>query len=538
MNRMIKVLIADDEKNICLMIQKLISWEEFGMEVVGLANTGVDAVRLMEEERPEIVISDIRMPGYDGLEVVQKAHDLGLSIDFVIISGYKYFEYAHKALTLGVEHYLLKPIDKGELEETLSKILRKRKQDIQKEAEAAEWKEQARHSRRKVQKHFLSSIMEKSSSLPELDLNRVNTEFQCEFEQGCFVAIFAKLDSESRDQDVTGFLHILEEIIDRDLQESDKEYINSIMKSGVISIVNYRTEIRENTRAGMEKPFVQMKRELEKFRGYHITVGIGGEKSTLAEIADSIQEAIYAIKCRGKAGLDKIIYYDSLRYQPVPMQEILGECQIREMEKLVESLDYEAFRGEIVKAHARIKSIAFYTPAAVYEYLEQISEILQTVLKNYQIEAEILRQLEEEIQKTLDFYTNLDEMVYRFSELVRSYFEKMIAEKKNKSQLPIRMAKQYLQENYSRSVSLEDVAEAIGLSPAYLSTMFKKELGINFSDFLISCRMEAAKELLKGSDLPIAEVAERVGYLDSRYFSKTFHKVVGLKPSVYRKMYR
>ena len=148
MNRMIKVLIADDEKNICLMIQKLISWEEFGMEVVGLANTGVDAVRLMEEERPEIVISDIRMPGYDGLEVVQKAHDLGLSIDFVIISGYKYFEYAHKALTLGVEHYLLKPIDKGELEETLSKILRKRKQDIQKEAVAAEWYEQARHSRR------------------------------------------------------------------------------------------------------------------------------------------------------------------------------------------------------------------------------------------------------------------------------------------------------------------------------------------------------------------------------------------------------
>lgn len=538
MSEMIKVLIADDEKNICLMIQKLISWADFGMEVVGLANTGVDAVRLMEEKQPEIVISDIRMPGYDGLEVVQKARDLGLSIDFVIISGYKYFEYAHKALTLGVEHYLLKPIDKGELEETLSKILRKRKQDIQKEAEAAEWKEQAKYSRRKIQKHFLSSIMEKNSSLPELDLNHINTEFQCEFEQGCFVAIFAKLDSESRDQDVTGFLHMLEEIIDRDLQESDKEYINSIMKSGVISIVNYRTEIRDNTRIGMEKPLLQMKRELEKFRGYHITVGIGGEKSTLAEIADSIQEAIYAIKCRGKAGLDKMIYFDSLKYQPVPMQEILGDKQIREMEKLVEALDYEAFRGELVKAHGKIKAVPFYTPAAVYEYLEQVSEILETVLKNNQTEEEILRQMEEEIQKILDFYTNLDEMMYRFSDLVRCYFEKIIAEKKNKSQLPIRMAKQYLQENYSRAVSLEDVAEAIGLSPAYLSTMFKKELGINFSDFLISCRMEAAKELLKSSDLPIAGVAERVGYLDSRYFSKTFHKVVGLKPSVYRKLYR
>ena len=114
---MLKVLIADDEKNICLMIQKLIPWERYGMEVIGLVHTGMDVVRVMGEMRPDIVISDIRMPGYDGLELVQKAHDMDIIADFIIISGYKYFEYAHKALNLGVEHYLLKPIDKKELEE-------------------------------------------------------------------------------------------------------------------------------------------------------------------------------------------------------------------------------------------------------------------------------------------------------------------------------------------------------------------------------------------------------------------------------------
>lgn len=534
---MLKVLIADDEKNICLMIQKLISWEDYGMEIIGLVHNGVDAVRVMEEQCPDIIISDIRMPGYDGLELVKRAHDMELAADFIIISGYKHFEYAHTALKLGVEHYLLKPIDKKELEETLERIIEKRRKDIRKAEEETELKEQAQYSRRKIQKHFLSSIMEKRSGNLKLDLNHINDEYQCEFEQGCFVAIFAKLDSEVKDQDWTGLLHIMEEIIDHDLRGGNKEYINSIMKSGVMSIVNYRQELREGTRIGMEKPFVQMKRELDKFNGYHITMGISSEKNSIGEMADAIQEAVYAIKCRGKAGLDRIIYYDQLHYQKLPLSEVLAEKNIREIENMSEALDYKAVHDEIIKVYDAIKAKPLFSPAIVYDYLEQIEGILLNVLKNNHTEEDILQQMEDELAKVLDFYTNLDEMVYRFAEVLQNHLEKIIADKKNRSQLPIRMAKQYVQENYNRQVSLEDVAEAINLSPAYLSTMFKKEMGINFSDFLISCRVEAAKELLKTTDLSIAEVAGQVGYTDSRHFSKTFQKLVGLKPSVYRKLY-
>ena len=177
-------------------------------------------------------------------------------------------------------------------------------------------------------------------------------------------------------------------------------------------------------------------------------------------------------------------------------------------------------------------------PVAVYECLERIFELVLNVLKNNQTDEKMLQQMEEDFQKTLDFYTELEEMAYRFSDLIQQYFGRVIDERKRRNQLPIRMVKQYVQENYSRQVSLEDVAAASNLSSAYLSTMFKKEMGINFSDFLISCRMEAAKKLLKNTDLPISEVAEKVGYTDSRYFSKTFNKVVGLKPSAYRKLYR
>lgn len=109
--------------------------------------------------------------------------------------------------------------------------------------------------------------MEQRSNLQHLDMNRVNKEYQCEFEQGYFVAIFAKLDSEVRDQDLPRLLYMMEEIIDYDFQGSDMEYINSVMQSGIITIVNYRTEAQRGIGSDREKTFLRMKHELEKFKG-------------------------------------------------------------------------------------------------------------------------------------------------------------------------------------------------------------------------------------------------------------------------------
>ena len=116
---MLKVLLADDEEIICRMLCKLINWEARGMEIVGMAGTGIEAVQMMEQLAPDIVISDVRMPGMDGLQLVEKGKELGLDIDYIIMSGYKHFEYAYTALNLGVIYYLLKPINQTELEETL-----------------------------------------------------------------------------------------------------------------------------------------------------------------------------------------------------------------------------------------------------------------------------------------------------------------------------------------------------------------------------------------------------------------------------------
>lgn len=531
---MLRVLIADDEKNICLMIRKLVNWSEYGMEVIALVHNGLDAMEIIEQQRPEVVISDIRMPGHDGLALVKRSRELALDTDFVIISGYKQFEYAHTALNMGVEHYLLKPIDQRELEQTLSRIAERREVNIRRAQQEKELKQQAKDSRQQIRKHFLTEIMEQSGHFGQMQPEKPQLEYG--FDQGCFVAIFAKLDYSSREQEISGILHIIDEIINRDFREGKSEYINSTVNSGIVTILNYKSEERDTVAPSVERTHQRILQELDKFRGLHLTVGVGAEKCSLSEAAETIREAAYAVKCREKAGLDRVIYYERLRYQPVEVGPLLEESS-REMENMVVSLDYEALRGRVMKHTERIQETAFGSPASVYDYLEGVLEIIIHAMERNEIEEEVMGRLKSEVKGRMDFYVNGGEMTYRVLEAVRECFEELLARRKNRSQRPIRMAREYLQEHYSRQVSLEEVAEAIGLSPAYLSTMFKKEMGISFSDCLISCRMDAAKELLKSSDLSMAEVAEQVGYADAKYFSKTFNKVVGLKPSVYRKMY-
>ena len=137
---MLKVLISDDEIKIIQLIRYLVRWEDFDMEIVGTANDGIKALDFFLSEKPDIVITDIRMPSIDGIQLIQKTLEQDLHPFFIIISGYREFEYAQKAISLGVEDYLLKPLRKKELESVLLKIRNKHQslqQLAQKEKPAA-----------------------------------------------------------------------------------------------------------------------------------------------------------------------------------------------------------------------------------------------------------------------------------------------------------------------------------------------------------------------------------------------------------------
>ena len=109
---MMKVIVADDEAKVCQLICSLVDWASLDMEVAGVAHNGIEALELVETLRPDLIITDIRMPGYDGLELISRAKAAKPDLDFIIVSGYRHFEYAQSAIKYGVSDYLLKPIKK------------------------------------------------------------------------------------------------------------------------------------------------------------------------------------------------------------------------------------------------------------------------------------------------------------------------------------------------------------------------------------------------------------------------------------------
>jgi two-component system response regulator YesN len=117
-----KVMIVDDEKLICKLVQALVEWDKLGMQMAAQAENAIQALDMLQQYRPDILITDIRMPGMDGLELIKNAKKICPELEIIIISGYAHFEYARNALSLGVGNYLLKPIKQDELNETLRKI--------------------------------------------------------------------------------------------------------------------------------------------------------------------------------------------------------------------------------------------------------------------------------------------------------------------------------------------------------------------------------------------------------------------------------
>ncbi|RDU24099.1 response regulator transcription factor [Anaerosacchariphilus polymeriproducens] len=531
---MYKVLIADDEVNICMLIKKLMNWEVLQLEVIDIVHNAVDAFACIKKQQPDIVISDIRMPGYDGLVLIQKSLELPKRPEFIIISGYKYFEYAHRALSMGVEHYLLKPIDKEELEKSLKRIVEKIESFKQKEFVEKQLKEEIYTRRKTMKKHFLTSIIKYDGQA----VDELKEEYQNNFNSGCFQAIFAKVDFPIQGiGELNGLLPMIEAVIDGILKTSGYEYINNTMKSGIVSVINFDISEKKHVEEMYNRFQDQLMYEMNKFHLFSITIGVGETVSSISSVKTTVNGAIEAVKCRIKKGVNRIIYNEQLAYNKVYIRDILNESEKLKIENFMEIMDFSALHTFMEEKIILLRQTPFYSPVSVFDFFETIEHQIVKALIKINADEKLIERIQQQFEAAMDMCLKEESLNRKCQSIISDCIDQLIQDKKNKSQLPVRIAKQYIQENYKKQLMLEDVAEATNLSPAYLSTIFKKELGISFTDYMISCRIEMAKELLKTTDESIAVIAEQVGYVDYRYFSKIFLKVVGLKPSVYRKLF-
>ncbi len=537
---MIKVLIADDEEKVCTLIHKLVNWNEFGMEVVATAYNGFEALELTEKLAPDLVITDIRMPGYDGIELISKAKEISDRIEFIIISGYRHFEYAQNAIKYGVSDYLLKPIKKEELVDTLEKI----RLQYLKRAEQLSTQEQLRlriqDDTSKQREQLFLDLLE-DFARPVAGLEELNKTYCFQLVGGIFQLTAIKIDPPYEDfnrDSIKVLYEKVRKILDSILRESCCEMEIYCKDTIVYVLLNYPAEECPSLRRQLKAVMAELLVQQTVFDGVCFTLCVGKPIEDITKLTHCFNSIENTVFQRLVEGTGKILSDEAtgIEYAPIGQDSLLGEFR-RVMSQAVELLDLPAALAAVDTLARAVQANKKLKGSSVYQLILAAGEMFMVIIKNTQYDMEIPMESYEEFKTRLMLCRTLEQLFKAANLLVGNLIGLILQRKSQADNRPIRMAKEYIQKNYMNPIGLEEISAMLGFNLSYFSALFKKETGKNFLEYLSGVRIANAKELLRETNLSIAEICNRVGYLDQKHFIATFKKYAGIKPGEFRKLY-
>lgn len=529
--KQIKLVIADDEQLICGLLAKTIDFEGLCIELAGTAHDGETLLALAEEVKPDIIITDISMPKVSGLEVVRRLSESGSRCRVVIISGYKQFEYAYNALKYEVKNYLLKPIDDIELNWTLKKIVT----EIREEREASEGSRYEATLRNMLLTRYIDS-----PEIKDETVDSINKKFCTRFSPGIFrmVSIKVNFAQEARRFD----LHSPSPTTDAFRTQVEERFLPRCFDGiaansyeGAMALLNYSPEREEEIKKSIREMFGALQEVSGRFFGTTITMCVSETLTDVTRLSELKSHVFTAEWHRMYAGIGRLIYYsEAIEAPAVGFSPRLAELE-KQADAAMEIYDANRMAACVDDFFALPENVI--ASGAGYGFVQHIVQLFT------EMDEELLTQENGEtlnignLFRVIHFCASFTVLHYELKSTVSRILHVVSGNLSMMQSRPIRQIYAYIQEHYAEDVSLEVLAGAVGLSPVYFSALFKKETGTNIKEYITDYRIAKAKELLKNGGMNISEVAYATGFADVRYFSKLFKKVVGVKPTEYRKIY-
>ncbi len=532
---MLKVLIVDDEVRVCRLIQYLIDWEALSLHVLGYVNDGLTALTIIKEQSPDIIITDIRMPEYDGLKLIENARSLNSNAHFIIISGYSDFSYAQTAIKYGVDDYILKPIKEKELIQTLEKIIAKI-DTKQKNIENTESMRQQLYQREQKVKDKLLNDMLGDTSFRYYSIEYLNQTYFCHFMDGLFqvmgIQIFFRNNAAPQ---IIGFLNTKVQDTILDVFSSFQEIVFTNRNGILIVLVN-----------GSEETFRALKNDLQKlkstllgfkdmFEGIRPLIALSERKTSIEEVQVLIQQVQDTLLNKLFYGFDSILFYKP-RPKFTPVGGIINADFRKDFLLSIETLNYEQIAALFENLVETLKNTKPIDGRYILDIYNEIISIFLFGAKNYGIQFDWI-EFEESAKEHFIQCCDMNKIFDCLSNNIIQKLKNCQTEKALEHSKPIRQAKQYIKEHFCEPLTLETMGSKVGLNPTYFSSVFKKETNESFIDYLTKVRIQNSKELLVNTNYTLDNIAEMSGFHDIKYFKKKFKKFTGLSPSEYRKLY-
>lgn len=535
----IKVFLVEDEMVIRRGIKNSIDWEKEGYIFCGEASDGELAYPMIIKEKPDILITDIRMPFMDGLELCKLVKKELPNIKILILSGYDEFDYAKEAIRLGVTEYLLKPISSGKLLEVLngvSESIRREKEDkdlVRKYME--EMRENTEHEK---QKFFEQMI---AGNLSMADALETGEKYEMNLSAGMYNLLLFRftLGEENRK---SGELLGEAEYAIKKLTER-LEYVFEFQRD----VEGWAFLLMADNEEQMSERVKELSKDLEEIMKNYSTIayfgGIGQPVARLRELEESFREAERALAARFTMELNRIISVEDIRMaQNVDTLDDIEITSFGEIEKTRTMLEkflnngaedeidefVDVYINELPEENLKSVLMRQYIIMDAYIVMMSFCEKIEGIEGEMQAQSEELKNSMKTIQ-TLEEIKNYIRMLLKKIIGVRDTISG-----RRYSDI-IEIAKDQIRKTYmSDEISLNTIAAEVGMSPSYFSSIFSKEMGKTFVEYLTEIRMDRAKELLMCSSMKTSEIGYEVGYKDPHYFSYIFKKTQNCTPKEFR----
>ncbi|MDQ6421457.1 response regulator [Paenibacillus sp. LHD-117] len=509
-----RIVVVEDEvktrQGIIRLIQKISKHE-----VVGEAENGLIGLEIITELKPDLVIVDVKMPKMNGLEMLAELKNMGIRHKNIILSGFTDFEYAQKAIKVGVNEYLLKPIEVDDLKKTLDNI----EIELMAEKELQLKKIQGLET---VDYLFQNLIFGNINNETDL-LNRLKNEHSIDNEQA-FIAISVYMP-QSNDIERDEVRRSIVESIQR--FEEIKYYDIELSVLNEIVFLVHSSESDHILERHFQKEIFKAIRQ--KYEGNMIIGWIGF--TGIEHFRESLQTIRKEFKWSIVLGEDVLICYPNTLKTSTKLMQYPVEIE--------NNIKSAVFKGDIQLIQEQAERFMLwcqrdkYQPTYVIEAFTRFSSALINALKEFD------QSLYEELYQNETLKSIMDAITWNeLKGIVQEIVEKITARRKNGDQIYgmiIKKALGQIEERYREGISLEEVASKLGITPEYLSSQFNREVGRNFTAYVKEFRIRKAKELLMTKNLKTYEVADLVGYNDPKYFCRVFKEITGLSPGYFQK---
>lgn len=534
---MIKVVIVDDEMLIRVGIKSCIDWEEHGFEIAGQAGNGLKALEIIEATHPDIVMTDIKMPKMDGLELISEVRKRFPSIKIIVLSCYNEIDYVKKAIKLGAEDYILKlSLEPEILLEVLSKVKQLIQSEYHNDNTSRNTKNESRENqyiiKEDIYRKMISGSIRYEDFVKELSSLGIcidsgsNIVICCGIDDHSYAPVMSKMD----DQYLFKFsvINILEESISSfancDIAEVEEgEYI--------ILLRRLKTSDELCSKDLITGYLKKINNSLKNYLNISISFGVNPEPIEYTRIRETYFKARAAMKHKFYYGRESIIFYNDI-----------GEFDNKELlftysnEKSLlgrlEDFDELGVNAIINGFFNRISECKTSDPEKVRKVSLDIFHSLMKFAKKFDVKAKFIS--DNFSVHPLDFLMTsetISDIAVYFGEFINKLFEFIYCQQLEAKRPEIIKLQKYIAENISENITLDKASKISNISKCYLSSIFKKETGEVFVDYVNKTKMERAKTLIQENGLKSCEAAEKVGINDDSYFSKLFKKHIGVCPS-------